>query len=283
MMATIESLFSSVERIKYYIDNVPQEKAVTGATDVTVPDTWPSAGCIEAKEIKMAYRDGPLVLKGINFNIGNKQKVGIAGRTGSGKSTLMIALFRIEELTSGTIAIDGIDCASIPLPLLRSKIGIIPQDSVMFSATIRFNLDPFNEHSDAEIWDILQKVNLKDHISNMEKKLDEDVAEGGENFSVGQRQLICIGRALLRKPKILVMDEATASIDNTTDSLIQSMVRETFKESTILTIAHRLHTIIDSDKIILLKDGLVEEDDAPANLLNRQSGFKELWDRHQQY
>ena len=283
MLATMESLFSSVERIKYYIDNVPQEKSVLCESSIPVPDTWPSAGCIKAGNIKMAYRDGPLVLKGISFDITSKQKVGIAGRTGSGKSTLMIALFRIEELTSGSICIDGIDCASIPLPLLRSKIGIIPQDSVMFSATIRFNLDPFNEHSDAEIWDILQKVNLKDHISNMGKKLDEDVAEGGENFSVGQRQLICIGRALLRKPKILVMDEATASIDNTTDSMIQTMVKDTFNDSTILTIAHRLHTIIDSDKIILLKDGLIEEDDTPTNLLGRQSGFKELWERHQKY
>ena len=179
------------------------------------------------------------------------------------------------------MSIDGIDTSRIPLHKLRSKLGIIPQDPVLFSASIRFNLDPFDEFSDAQIWDVLTSVEMKDHVMSLSGKLIEEVAEGGDNFSTGQRQLICIARALLRHPKILVMDEATASIDNETDAMIQRMVRQNFKESTVLTIAHRLHTIIDSDRILVLDSGSVAEMDSPENLLANPNGmFKSLWDRH---
>jgi ABC-type multidrug transport system fused ATPase/permease subunit len=232
----------------------------------------------------MRYRNqGSYVLKEIDFNIQAGEKIGIAGRTGSGKSSLMVALFRIEELSEGNIYIDGIDIAQIPLKVLRSKLGIIPQDPVMFSASVRFNLDPFHLSSDEELWHVLEQVQMKQHVSSLPGKLSELVSEGGENFSAGQRQLICIARALLRKPKILVLDEATASIDNETDALIQKMISEQFHgQCTVLTIAHRLHTIMDSDRVMVLDSGKIVEFDAPQRLLTREEGsvFKKLWEKH---
>ena len=193
----------------------------------------------------------------------------------------MVALFRIEDLVSGKILIDGIDISRIPLDLLRNKLCIIPQDPVMFSASVRFNLDPFDEHTDEAIWSVLSDVNMKEHVLSLPSQLQEQVAEGGDNFSAGQRQLICIGRALLRKPRILIMDEATASIDPETDNFIQKMIRQKFEDVTMLTIAHRLHTIIDSTRVLVMDAGHVGEYDVPEVLLNKENGlFKGLWDRH---
>ncbi len=193
----------------------------------------------------------------------------------------MVALFRIEDLMSGTILIDGIDISRIPLDLLRNKLCIIPQDPVMFSASVRFNLDPFDEHTDEAIWAVLSDVNMKEHVLSLPSQLQEQVAEGGDNFSAGQRQLICIGRALLRKPRILIMDEATASIDPETDNFIQKMIRQKFENVTMLTIAHRLHTIIDSTRVLVMDAGHVGEYDVPEVLLNKENGlFKGLWERH---
>jgi len=193
----------------------------------------------------------------------------------------MVALFRIEDLVSGKILIDGIDISRIPLDLLRNKLCIIPQDPVMFSASVRFNLDPFDEHTDEAIWSVLSDVNMKEHVLSLPSQLQEQVAEGGDNFSAGQRQLICIGRALLRKPRILVMDEATASIDAETDNFIQKMIRQKFENVTMLTIAHRLHTIIDSTRVLVMDAGHVGEYDVPEVLLSKENGlFKGLWDRH---
>ena len=224
-----------------------------------------------------------LLFEGLSFSVGSEQKIGVSGRTGSGKSSLMIALFRISELTRGKVEIDGVDISRVPLKRLRSALGIIPQDPVMFSATVRFNLDPFGQYSDEKVWNVLERVCMIEHVNSLPNKLNEMIAEGGDNFSAGQRQLICIARALLRNPKILVLDEATASIDNKTDSLIQSMVRKSFANSTVLTIAHRLHTIIDCDKIMVLDAGVLEEFDSPKNLLNSPDGmFTSLWNRHQE-
>ncbi len=182
---------------------------------------------------------------------------------------------------TGTILIDGIDISRIPLNVLRSKLCIIPQDPVMFSTSVRFNLDPFDEYTDEAIWDALDNVDMKQFVFDLPNKLQEQVAEGGENISVGQRQLICIGRALLRKPRILIMDEATASIDTETDEFIHKMIRQKFKNVTILTIAHRLHTIMDSARVLVMEAGLVAEYDVPEVLLSKENGlFKKMWSRH---
>ena len=201
---------------------------------------------------------------------------------------MMVSLFRVEEILSGQILIDDVDLATVPLPILRKKLGIIPQDPVMFCMTVRFNLDPFEEHTDQEVWNALERVDLKTHIESLPGRLGEIVAEGGENFSAGQRQILCIARALLRNPKILVLDEATASIDNETDAFIQKMIRSSFKDCTVLTIAHRLHTIIDSTKILVLEAPVnknnVAEFDTPKKLLEKPSGenavFRSLWEQH---
>jgi ABC-type multidrug transport system fused ATPase/permease subunit len=220
----------------------------------------------------------------VDMKVDGGGKIGVCGRTGSGKSSMMVSLFRIEEIINGQILIDDIDISTVPLSILRSKLGIIPQDPVMFSMSVRFNLDPFNKYTDNEIWNALACVNMKAKIETLSNNIYEEVAEGGDNFSAGERQLLCIARALLRKPKILILDEATASIDNETDAFIQKMIRVSFKDCTILTIAHRLHTIIDSDKILVLDSGNLVEFDKPDNLLkkkgNESAVFKGLWESH---
>ena len=241
MLAQTEAQMNAVERIKEYVDVVESEPPMI--TDVRPPPGWPSEGRIEMKNAKLRYRDGPLVMKGVNLSVNPHEKVGIVGRTGAGKSTMMIALFRITDLCEGSIEIDGIDLAKLGLEDVRRALCIIPQDPVLFSASVRFNIDPFNESTDEDIWSVLEQVELKDVIDNMPRKLDDDVQEGGTNFSVGERQLICMARALLKKPKILIMDEATASLDNETDSFLQQMIRKQFVNCTTLTIAHRLNTI----------------------------------------
>ena len=303
MSAVNEAQMNSVERVQYYLSNVqPEEANMLGDREdgnkysccpsvdlrdslaapteirsqgkiITPEDSWPQEGKIRAHNISMAYRGGPLVLKGVSFEFQGKEKVGIAGRTGSGKSSIMNGLFRIENLSEGSIIIDGIDIAHVPLRILRSRIGIIPQDPVMFSASVRYNLDPLDDHTDEEIWSALDEVNMKESVNSLPEKLNEAVTEGGENFSAGQRQLICIARVLLKQPRILVMDEATASIDNETDKMIQVMIRNKFNDSTLLTIAHRLHTIIDSDQIMVLDNGVAMEIDKPRNLLNKGGLF----------
>lgn len=273
MIAQVEAEMNSVERILYYSDNIESEAATTTKIDPK-PDEWPSKGEIKIQHASMRYRDGPLVLKDVSVALKGGEKVGVVGRTGSGKSSLMNALFRITEMEpdGGKIIIDGLDIANIGLNPLRLNLSIIPQDPVMFSNTVRYNLDPFMEKSEYELWDALKKVQLAEAIAVMPGGLDEQVAEGGENFSQGQRQLLCIARSLLRKPKILVMDEATASIDNTTDAAIQQMIRENFADATVLTIAHRLNTIMDSDRVLVLDDGKVAEFDSPSALI-RQGGI----------
>ena len=213
-------------------------------------------------------------MKGVNLSVKPHEKVGVVGRTGAGKSTMMIALFRITDLCGGSIEIDGIDLAKLGLEDVRRALCIIPQDPVLFSASVRFNLDPFNESTDEEIWSVLEQVELKDVIDNMPRKLEDDVQEGGTNFSVGERQLICMARALLKKPKILIMDEATASLDNETDAFLQQMIRKQFSNCTTLTIAHRLNTIMDADRVCVMDAGKVAEYDTPYNLLHKNGIFK---------
>lgn len=275
MIARLEADMSSVERIQFYTDNIEPEAPEDIPESDPPAGTWPTNGEIELSHASMRYRDGPLVLKDLSFKVHAGEKIGVCGRTGSGKSSLMIALFRISELEKdgGTITIDGVNTGEIGLAALRLNLSIIPQDPVMFSNTVRYNLDPFAAASDEELWEVLTKVQMAEAIAALAKGLDEEVSEGGENFSQGQRQLLCIARSLLRKPKILVMDEATASIDNETDAIIQRMIRENFNDATVLTIAHRLGTIADCDRILVLDDGRIAELDTPENLMNKEGGL----------
>lgn len=226
----------------------------------------------------MRYRPNlPLVLKGISLDIESKEKIGIVGRTGSGKSSLGVCLFRLSELNSGWIKIDGVNIADIGLEDLRSRLSIIPQDPVLFIGTIRYNLDPFEKYTDVAIWEALERTSMKDKVKMLPEQLDSMVTENGDNFSVGERQLMCMARALLRHSKILLLDEATAAIDSQTDVIVQATLRDVFRDCTILTIAHRLNTVIHCDRILVLQDGKVIEFDKPSVLLaNPKSAFSSM-------
>ena len=272
MIAQVEANMSSVERVLHLSQNVAPE--APEKTDNDPKDSeWPREGKISIKGATMRYREGPEVLKQPSFDVEGGKKIGVVGRTGSGKSSLMTSLFRIVELCDGAITIDDVDISKIGTLPLRSKLSIIPQDPTLFSNTVRYNLDPFANSTEEEVWDVLEKCQLGDVIRKLPGQLEEKVTEGGENFSQGQRQLLCIARSVLRKPKILVCDEATASIDNETDRLIQEMIRANFKDSTVLTIAHRLGTVMDSDKVLVLDDGKLAEFDKPENLMRVKGGI----------
>ena len=235
---------------------------------------WPEEGAIFIKDLRMRYReDLDFVLDGLSVDIKPGSKVGIVGRTGAGKSSLLIALYRLVEPSPGSVMeIDGVDCLRLGLKDLRSSLSIIPQEPVLFSGTLRFNLDPFGERSEEEIWSVLRKCELFEFVNSKEEKLDFAVSEGGGNFSAGQKQLVCIGRALLKKSKVLALDEATSSIDKHTDSLIQTLIRKEFESITVLCIAHRLETIIDYDQIMVLSKGRIIEYGPPQELLENKDG-----------
>ena len=324
----------SVERIDEYVHKNP-EAPFSLPADADLPENWPQTGHIEFRNYSTRYRQGlELVVKDISFEVQPAEKVGIVGRTGAGKSSLTLALFRIveaanshwaqashngeedtssgpgavEKLTAttdksntaqdqftadgkniaeleridveqvgGSIWIDGVDISTVGLSRLRKNLAIIPQDPTLFAGTVRENLDPFDELEDADLWEALERAHLKDHISALHGGLSFKVSQNGDNFSVGQRSLICLARALLRKTKVLILDEATAAVDVETDELIQKTIRKEFKDRTILTIAHRIKTVMDSDKILVLEKGRVEEFEPPQVLLQRsESHFYKL-------
>ncbi|XP_076174831.1 multidrug-Resistance like Protein 1 isoform X2 [Ptiloglossa arizonensis] len=270
MTSDVETNIVAVERIKEYTET-PQE-APWKNLNYTPPNEWPMQGHVEFKDYKVRYREGlDLVLHGLTFSVKGSEKVGIVGRTGAGKSSLTLGLFRIIEAAAGKICIDDIDIAKLGLHDLRSRLTIIPQDPVLFSGSLRMNLDPFNYHTDDEVWRALEHAHLKSFVKNLSSGILHEVTEGGENLSIGQRQLICLARALLRKTKVLILDEATASVDLETDDLIQTTIRQEFKDCTVLTIAHRLNTILDSDRVIVLDNGLIVEYDSPEALLRNSS------------
>ncbi|CAJ0935675.1 unnamed protein product, partial [Mesorhabditis belari] len=268
----LESNVVSVERVKEYTEN---QSEANWEGEKELPRIWPDKGDIQFKKVRARYRPGlDLVLRDLSAHISPGEKVGIVGRTGAGKSSMALVLFRIVEPCGGVIQLDGIDIQSLGLHDLRKNITIIPQDPVLFSGTLRFNLDPTEDHSDAELWAALEHAHLKNFIEMLPSRLDHQIDEGGENISVGQRQLVCLTRALLRKSKVLVLDEATAAVDVHTDALIQSTIRREFAAATILTIAHRLNTIMDYDKIMVMKSGEVAEMGSPQQLLqNKESVF----------
>ncbi|XP_071693711.1 putative ABC transporter C family member 15 [Rutidosis leptorrhynchoides] len=267
-----ENKMISVERVLQYSKLTSEAPLVI--EDSRPSNEWPENGTISFTNLQIRYADHlPSVLKNITCTFPGKKKVGVVGRTGSGKSTLIQAIFRVVEPTEGFITIDGVDICKIGLHDLRSRLSIIPQDPTMFEGTVRGNLDPLNKFSDADIWEALEKCQLGDIVRGKDQKLEYPVVEGGENWSVGQRQLFCLGRALLKKSSILVLDEATASIDSATDGILQKIITQEFKDRTIVTIAHRIHTVIDSDLVLVLSDGQVAEYDSPARLLERENSF----------
>ncbi|KAF9985753.1 hypothetical protein BGZ65_010009, partial [Modicella reniformis] len=266
MYTEVETNIVSVERLQEYIDLKPEAPEIV--EDHRPPEGWPAEGRVDFVNYETRYRPGlELVLRGVNFSIQPREKIGICGRTGAGKSSLTLSLFRIIEAVQGQILVDGIDISTLGLFDVRSHFSIIPQDPVLFIGTIRFNLDPLGLVSDQELWQALADSHLKDFVSKLEGGLSAPVQEGGDNFSVGQRQLICLARALLRKTSLLILDEATAAIDLETDVLVQKIIRQKFSHCTILTIAHRINTVMDSDRIMVLDQGRVAEFDSPENLL----------------
>lgn len=256
------------------------------------PAAWPTEGSIEVDELVVSYApDLPPVLKGLTFSVKSNERIGVVGRTGAGKSSLTLALFRFLEARSGTVHIDGLDISKIKLHDLRSRLAIIPQDPVLFSGTIRSNLDPFDKHTDAELRDSLERVHLirgtggtvtplpesdttgpGNTNSNVFNDLSSPISEGGLNLSQGQRQLLCLARAIVARPRVMVLDEATSAVDMSTDALIQRSIREEFTNSTLLVIAHRLSTIADFDRILVLSDGKVAEYGSPQELWEKDEG-----------
>eukprot|EP00019_Armaparvus_languidus_P007992 CAMPEP_0168601030 /NCGR_PEP_ID=MMETSP0420-20121227/13180_1 /TAXON_ID=498008 /ORGANISM="Pessonella sp." /LENGTH=1006 /DNA_ID=CAMNT_0008639321 /DNA_START=1053 /DNA_END=4070 /DNA_ORIENTATION=+ len=274
----LEMHMNGVERIlEYHEPKLPSEAPASLPNDKTLGDDWPRSGRLEIKNLTMRYRPelDAVLLKSISLNIKDKEKVAIVGRTGSGKSSLLNALLRIVEIDDdgGAMIVDGVNIRDIGLHRVRRAMAIIPQDPILFTGSIRYNLDPLEECSDADLWRALELASLSSVVKTLEGGLDHPVAEGGENFSAGQRQLMCVARALARKPRILLMDEATASVDVESDAIIQAMVRDQFKDCTVITIAHRLNTVIDYDRVLVLADGEIAEYDHPGALLSKPTGL----------
>ncbi|KAG4067325.1 hypothetical protein HA402_000316 [Bradysia odoriphaga] len=269
--AEIESQMTSVERVMEYAD-LKSEAALESEPKYRPSLNWPADGEIIFNDLNFKYSEnGEFVLKNLNLRIQPREKVGIVGRTGAGKSSIVQAIFRLADL-NGEIIIDGIVTNTLGLHDLRKKISIIPQDPVLFSGTLRFNLDPFDEHNDEKIWDALEQVELKSFVSSSLNGLDCKMMDGGSNFSMGQRQLVCLARAILRNNKILICDEATANVDPETDKLIQTTIRKKFSDCTVLTIVHRLHTVMDNDRILVIDAGNAVEFGHPYELLQRSDG-----------
>ncbi|KAG6453080.1 multidrug resistance-associated protein 1 isoform X1 [Manduca sexta] len=270
MTSEVETNIVAVERIKEYAETT-QEAA--WHAEPAPGAAWPATGALQLERLTLGYRAGEPALRDLTCAVAPRDKLGIVGRTGAGKSTLTLGLFRIVEAMGGKILIDGVDISTIGLHQLRSRITIIPQDPVLFSGTLRMNLDPFEVYTDEEIWRSLEHAHLKTFVQGLQAGLRHEVAEGGENLSVGQRQLVCLARALLRKTPLLVLDEATAAVDLETDELIQKTIRSEFASCTVLTIAHRLNTIMDSTKVMVLDRGQLVEYAPPEQLLQDKNSI----------
>ena len=286
LFSELESQMVSVERIEEYARIPSEEDTANDFKDendanktlakVEPEQSWPQSGGILFQDVEMRYRkELPLVLNGVSFEIEPGTSVGICGRTGSGKSSLIVALWRLVEPSRGKILIDGVDISTMPLKSLRSRVTCIPQDPILFSGTVRDNLDPFLKHNDEDIWFALEHVQLKRFVSSHEDGLGlmTPVKEYGSNFSAGQRQMLCLARALLRETKIVCLDEATASVDNESDLMMQKVISQEFKDKTVMTIAHRINTIIESNKVLCMANGKVTSYDTPAKLLEDETSI----------
>ncbi|CAK7891189.1 oligomycin resistance ATP-dependent permease Yor1p [[Candida] anglica] len=297
-MTQVENEMNSVERLYQYAYNLPQEAAYK-KSEFTPPPEWPPSGYIQFKDVSLRYRENlPLAIKNLNFDVYPGEKIGICGRTGAGKSSIMTALYRLVELDGGSISIDGLNISELGLFDLRSRLSIIPQDPVLFQGSVRKNLDPFQEFSDEFLWDTLRRSGLieehelarvksskVDHENNLgydslhKFHLDQIVEDEGVNFSFGERQLIALARSMVRKPKILVLDEATSSVDYETDAKIQQTIANEFSQCTILCIAHRLKTILHYDRIMVMDQGRVIQRDTPRNLYNKAGIFRTMCEK----
>jgi len=274
---------NAVERVLFYSE-LPSE----GNTGITVnpPVDWPRSGDIKFSNVELAYREHlPLVLKGIGFHVKPGEKVGIVGRTGAGKTSLLQALFRLVELRNGKIEIDGINISDISLATLRGRLALVPQESTLFSGTLRDNIDPQRSRTDAELIAILQKGCLlpsegsPDSTAEAKFHLDVAVSDDGSNFSAGEKQLVAICRALVRNSSIIILDEATSSVDVETDAKVQQTIQTNFAGATVLCIAHRLNTIAYYDRVLVLNDGEVAEYDTVLNLYDQETSiFRSLCD-----
>jgi ATP-binding cassette, subfamily C (CFTR/MRP), member 1 len=283
-LAEVENNMNCAERLQYYATDLEEEPS----KQRDVRDSWPEKGEIVFKDIEMRYRKGlPLVLKGLNLHVGAGERIGIVGRTGAGKSSIMTTLFRMVELSGGSITIDGVNIADVGLEDLRTRMSIIPQDPTLFKGTVRSNLDPFGLHADLDLWSALRQAGLVESESVVSAEqakedsktggaritLDATVEEEGLNFSLGQRQMMALARALVRGSQIIVCDEATSSVDFETDAKIQNTIMTAFKGKTLLCIAHRLKTIISYDRIVVMDQGEIAELDTPINLFDKQDGI----------
>lgn len=277
-VSQVEANIVSVERVEGYIKDLDQEKPRILDTDEKLPTKWPACGKIEIRKFSARYRaELPYVIKDVSCMINAGEKIGICGRTGAGKSSLTVALFRLIESDQGKIFIDDVDIATIGLNTLRSHLSIIPQEPVLFDGTLRENVDPWAKSADEDLWKVLEESHLKSFLTKNNFGLDMVINEGGDNLSVGQRQLVCLARAILANSSILVLDEATAAMDMETDALIQQTIRTKFANATTVTIAHRINTIMDSTKILVLDNGAVAEFDTPENLLKDENSiFKSM-------
>lgn len=275
--AELENQMVSVERVLEY-SQLPSEE--TNVEKKEPPKDWPKHGSIVFKDVELKYfEDIEPSLMNLSFSIAACEKIGIVGRTGAGKSSIIQALFRLAPIT-GTIEIDNVSTIDLQLQHLRNKISIIPQDPILFSGTLRSNLDPFEENTDEKIWQVIEEVELKRTLEFYDGGLHCKINDGGSNFSMGQRQLICLARAMLRQNKILILDEATANVDADTDNMIQNTIKTKFNDCTVLTIAHRLNTIIESDRVMVMDAGRLVEFSHPYELLKKTNGhFKKLIDQ----
>ena len=275
-VTVIEAQMNSVERIQAY--SAPTNHERWDASNPRLSQSvqgggWPSKGRVQLRGLKLRYRDDlDLVLRGVDLDIAGGSHIGIVGRTGSGKSSLLVALFRMVEPCGGDMLVDGVSLRELSLEDVRSHLTILPQEAVLFAGSLRHNLDPFSQHSDSELWTALQAVQLEPLVRRMPQQLDSEVKESGVVLSAGQKQLLCLARALLRRPRVLCLDEATASVDVATDEVIQRVIRQQFSECTIITIAHRLNTILDVDRVIVMDRGNIVEQGTPNELKRMERG-----------